>query len=51
MKEDRGLQVEPLLKPRSFPSRDWFINETVQCVTCRIEERESDREEYFKVEK
>ena len=51
MKEDRGLQLEPLLKPRSFLSRDWFSNESVQCVTCRIEERESDREEYFKKEK
>ena len=36
MKEDRGLQLEPLLKPRSFLSRDWFSNETLQCVTCKI---------------
>ena len=44
MKEDRGLQLDqPLLKPRSFLSRYWFSNETVQCVTCRIEERESDK--------
>ena len=51
MKEDRGLQLKPLLKPRSYLSRDWFSNKTVQCFTCRIEERESDREEYFKEEK
>ena len=48
MKKDRSLQLELLLKLRSFLSRDWFSNETVQCVTCRIEERDSDREEYFK---
>ena len=45
------MQLETLLKPRSFLSREWFSNETVHCVTCRIEERESDRKEYFKEEK